>query len=312
MSCPLFFCASVSCDIRLHFYDNDSNNGGIENSGFGGCKTIHSYQHIAFKGLKMKEKLLRICLNCNHFFPATTSDITEFGICLNDEEFEPFIDELIENCNYSCCQTLVDEKKFDGNCETCSDYSEIDMDGCIEFDENSKFGRILCSAIESGNFSKEILEELILEKIKTIDFKTLPVDKYSDKLGSPKPEKRHAAIAGLGGLIAQGNKGAFKMLFEYLQQLPSPKTIEKVHFKIDILRRLEHSDSKLLLIPLLINELYNTPSNNTTRQWISAIFKFFQHCPYEEIRDPLTEMLSDKRFSYRLKKKMKDILYMRE
>lgn len=263
--------------------------------------------------MKEKEELLRICLNCNHFFPATISDITEFGICLNDEEFEPFIEELIENYNYSCCQSLVDEKKFDGNCEVCSDYSEIDMDDCVDFDENSEFGRVLFSAIKSGNFNKERLEELILmEKIKNIDFKTLPVDKYSDKLRSPKPGKRHAAVSGLGGLIAQGNKGAFKMLFEYLQQLPSPKTIEEVHFKIDVLRRLEYSDSKLLLIPLLIDKLYNTPSNNTTRQWISAIFKFFQHCPYEKICDPLTGMLSDKRFSYRLKKKMKDILYLRE
>jgi hypothetical protein len=44
---------------------------------------------------KMEEgELERVCFNCNHFFPASIQGPTEFGICLNDKEFEPFIDEL--------------------------------------------------------------------------------------------------------------------------------------------------------------------------------------------------------------------------
>ena len=41
----------------------------------------------------------RICFNCNVFFPASMDENMEYGICLNDKEFEPFIDELLENFN---------------------------------------------------------------------------------------------------------------------------------------------------------------------------------------------------------------------
>jgi len=47
-----------------------------------------------------KEVLVRKCSNCASFFPASMEDATEFGICLNDEEFEPFIEELLGNPNF--------------------------------------------------------------------------------------------------------------------------------------------------------------------------------------------------------------------
>ncbi len=255
-------------------------------------------------------ELERVCQNCNNFFPASVDDITEFVICLNDEEFEPFIGELLENYNYACCQSLVDEKKFTGDREACSDFSQIEIVDSIEIDENSAFGKELISSIRSGNLNEKILEDLIVkEQLRNIDLKNLPVDQYYKKLKSPDPEERTTAISGLHGLIAFGNKEAFQKLFEYLKQLPPPETIEEVHIKIDMLRRLEYSDNRSLLIPVLIDELYDTPSNNTTRQWISAIFRFLEHSPYNEIHDSLIKMINDKRFSYRLKKKMKNIIY---
>ncbi len=85
--------------------------------------------------------------------------------------------------------------------------------------------------------------------------------------------------------------------------------MKPVNLMRKLLRHLEHADKRSQLIPYLINELYNTPSNNTTRQWITAIFKFLEHSPKEKIREPLEKMIKDKKFSHRLKKKMKDILY---
>lgn len=258
-------------------------------------------------------ELERVCFNCNNFFPASMDDTTEFGICLNDKELEPFIDELIENYNYACCQALVDEKKFTGDSEACAEFSEIEEAESIEIDENSGFEKKLISAIKSGNINKEILEDLIIEEqLRNIDLKTLPVDRYSERLKSPKPEERKAAISSLGGLISSGNKEAFEVLFEYFKDLPPPNTIEEVHLKIDLLRKLEYRGPRSVLIPILISEIYDTPSNNTTRQWISAIFRSFEKSPYAEVRGPLLKMLKDKRFSYRLKKKMKDILSYQE
>lgn len=161
--------------------------------------------------------MVRICNNCNYFFPATMEEYTEFGICLNDKEFEPFLEELIDNSNYACCQSLVDRKKFIRDREACPDFSEIEEG--FEIDEDSEFARELRSLMKSGQLNRETFEELlIMEQIRKIDFTTLPVDKHAENLRDPDP---------------------------------------KVH-------------------------------------------------------EPLTRMLSEKRFSYRLKRKIEDILYQRD
>ena len=51
--------------------------------------------------------------------------------------------------------------------------------------------------------------------MRNIDLKTLPVDKYCERLKSSNPEKRDAAISSLGALIAGGNKEAFDVLCGY-------------------------------------------------------------------------------------------------
>ena len=60
------------------------------------------------------EILEAICFNCNQFFPTIMDEPTEFGICLNDQAFEPFIDELLENPKTASCQELIHCKKFSG------------------------------------------------------------------------------------------------------------------------------------------------------------------------------------------------------
>lgn len=260
-----------------------------------------------------EEELERICFNCNNFFPASIDGPTEFGICLNDKLFEPFIDELLEYSNFDCCKNLINEKKFSGNREACDDFSEVDMEECIEFDENSEFGKALMSSLTSGEFDNEKLEQLLLEEqIRNIDFKTLPTDTYAKQLKSPELKERYSAISSLGALVLHENESAFQELFSYLKKMPPPTTIANVHFKIEILNYLNHRKFRKLLTPYLIDELYNTPSNNTTRQWISAIFMLLEQCPAEDIREPLEKMLNEKRFSYRLKQKMKDILFQLE
>ena len=80
-----------------------------------------------------KEELERTCFNRNYFFPASLDEPTECGICLNDEEFEPFLDEILDNSNLDCCHDLIKRKKFIKDREACSDYSEMEQG--IEFDE---------------------------------------------------------------------------------------------------------------------------------------------------------------------------------
>lgn len=254
-----------------------------------------------------KEVLERICFNCNQFFPASMDEETEYGICLNDEDFEPFIDELLENSNYSSCQNLVNTKKFLGERKGCDNYEEMES---IEINDNSELGNVLNRLYESGELNPESFKAAVLdEQISNIDWKTMPVDRYVRQLQSPLKKDQKAGISSLGGMISLGNKEAFNELLKYFNKLPPPKTVEEVYLKKEVLRHLEHENTRLQIIPHIIDELYKTPSNNTTRQWISAIFKFLEYSPKDKIRGPLEKMLKDKRFSYRLKKKMKKILY---
>jgi len=254
-----------------------------------------------------EEELERICLNCSCFLPASADELTEFGLCLNDEAFEPFIDELLGKSNYDCCKDLIERKKFLGDCEACPDF---DLGKRIEIDENSEFGRAILSALEKGPLDLKTFERLILEEeVRRIDFMTLPIDEHAKQLRSPKREEQDAAIKSLAALAKLENKAAFEELFNYLQQLPPPTTIEEVHFKIDLLRHFEYLEFRPLLTQFLLDELYNTPSNLTTRQWISAILEFLRRCPEEDVREPLEKMISEKRFSYRLKKKVEYLLY---
>jgi hypothetical protein len=253
-----------------------------------------------------KEELEKVCWNCNHFFPATMGEATEFGICLNDEEFEPFIEELLENSNYAPCQDLIDRKKFEGDREACEEFEEMES---IEIDDNTPLGRELSRLIEARKLTPETFEEALLEEqIRNIDWTTMPVEQYEAQLKDPALEKRRKAISSLGAMISLGNKEAFVALFKSLKGLPPPETIQDVHFKKEILRHLDRSETREVLLPYLIDELYRISSNNTTRQWISDIFRFLEYSPIELVREPLEQMMKDKRFSYRLKQKMKNIL----
>ncbi len=256
----------------------------------------------------MEERLEQICINCTHFFPAMEG-MTEFGICVNDEVFEPFLEELFENSNYDCCRELINSKKFNGNEQkACPDFEGIEL---LEIDDESSLGSVLLHSSKTGKIDLESLEMDLLEKeLERIDWKNMPLDKYVKQLKDPKREEQKAAISSLKAMISLGNMEALKVLFNFFKKLPPPKTIGEVHFKQELLSHLIWQDREEgSLIPTLINELYRTPSNNTTKQWIRDIFKSLSYYPLEKVRGYLEEMLMDKRFSYRLKQKMKDILY---
>ncbi|MBT4288609.1 MAG: hypothetical protein HOD92_14885 [Deltaproteobacteria bacterium] len=253
-----------------------------------------------------KEKLERICFNCNQFFLISYSKPTEFGICISDQVFDPFIDELLKDPDSAPCQDLINLKKFTGEKEPCDEFEELEE---VEIDDNSPLGLELSRLGKTGNLDFETYKEVILEeKIRNIDWKTVPVEKYATQLKNSDPGEQKVAISNLCGLIVLGNNKAFKELSIYFKQLLPPKTIEEVHSRKELLRHLKLAKNRELLIPQLIDELYRTPSNNTTRQWISDIFQFLGDSPLEKIRAPLEKMLKDKRFSYRLKKKIKNIL----
>lgn len=81
----------------------------------------------------MNKELERICFNCNSSF-LDRNGSTAYCICLEDPAFEPYIDELFENQDYSRCKKLVREKRILGNTEACEKFSPLEIYGSNDDD----------------------------------------------------------------------------------------------------------------------------------------------------------------------------------
>ena len=254
------------------------------------------------------EETERICFNCNYFFPSS-EEVTEYGICLEDNDFDPYIEDLLEDFNFASCQDLIDKKQFLGENDGCEKFEEIEM---LEIDDDSPLGELLnhfreTGEIELGQAKKAMLEE----QLKNIDWKTLPVNSYVEKLEKGDKEEQKKVLRNLGSLSLQGNREAFEVLLNYLKVLPPPEKIEEVHIKIDILedlKRRDAPDQRSRLISLLVEELYKVASNNTTRQWITKILQYLARAPEAEVRQPLETLLKERKFSFRMRGKIEAVL----
>jgi hypothetical protein len=249
----------------------------------------------------------KICFDCASYFPDSPNEATEYGICLLDEAFDPVVDDLLEGRMDEACRALVERKRFVGGRPACDSFEPAEM---WEIDDDSPLGRELRRLAETGELNREALDQLLdLAKLDAVDWTAVPIDEHEARLESGTPEAREAALQTLSGLMSFGNQSARNALVRYLKGLPPPGTLEEVHFKVKVLRLMRREDTQEELVPHLVEELYRTPSNNTTRQWITAVFRFLEDAPPSLTRAPLERMLGDKRFSPRLKQKMKDILY---
>ncbi len=112
--------------------------------------------------------------------------------------------------------------------------------------------------------------------------------------------------------MAQGNERAFTALCEYYNSLPPAENLEDVHWKIYLLEKLCHGKNERALFDCLVQELYKTPSNHTTRSLITKIFKIMNSLSVDLMEVQLIKMLKEKRFSYKLKDKMKELLGLKQ
>ncbi|GAB6183352.1 hypothetical protein [Thermodesulfovibrio hydrogeniphilus] len=253
---------------------------------------------------KLNEKEMeKICFYCNHFFFDKSKKETEYGICLLDEEFDPFIEEILEKADKASCRDLIERKKFKCDREACEKFEPAEI---IYIDDNTPIARALEKFLKRKKREISDFEFLLYDEIMAEE-KKRKVDDLIEKLESSNEEDRNSAIKKLGKLTHLGNNHAFRALSNYLRKLPPPQNIQETHLKIQILEYLKPHKKSSKILPILIDELYKTPSNNTTRQWLNAIFDFMKRLPKEEIQLPLQRMLNDKRFSNKLKNKMMSV-----
>ena len=254
-------------------------------------------------------ELERVCTNCNYGF-LSEPFASDFVICLKDPEFEPYLDEIFEEQDFSRCQELVKQKRFSWEQEACPDFDPMEFS-----DEDIPLSTELSSAIDQlakdGNLTSETIQQAIFEDmIDEIDWAKVPVEKYVERLDNAKTqETRKKAVQSFGHLISQRNKAAFNALFSYLKDLPPPTTVEQTHLRIEILRQLKFTlNFQKKLARLLVKDLFRTPSNNTTRGWYTAVFRFFESSSADIAEEALQPILDSPQFSYRIKKRVKMIL----
>jgi len=254
-------------------------------------------------------ELERVCTNCNYGF-LSEPFASDFVICLKDPEFEPYLDEILEEQDFSRCQELVKQKRFSWEQEACPDFDPMEFS-----DEDIPLSTELSSAIDQlakdGNLTSETIQQAIFEDmIDEIDWAKVPVEKYVERLDNAKTqETRKKAVQSFGHLISQRNKAAFNALFSYLKDLPPPTTVEQTHLRIEILRQLKFTlNFQKKLARLLVKDLFRTPSNNTTRGWYTAVFRFFESSSADIAEEALQPILDSPQFSYRIKKRVKMIL----
>lgn len=248
------------------------------------------------------------CGECQSFF-AHQEDIGKpyHGICLADGAFEPYLDEILEDFNYSNCEDLVNDKQIPDDREACDKFEIVEEVG---IDENSEIGKSLAVLRRGGRKldAEKVRQAVLINAFEDVDWANAPVDEHVKNLSSSCSEDRKTAISTLGFLIGRQNKNAFQALLEYLKKTPPPRVIEDIHFRIDLFENLLRGENRNKLIQVAVDELYKAPSNQTTRQWITFLFEFLKKSDINQTREPLEKMLKSDHFSYKLKKKIDNIL----
>jgi hypothetical protein len=250
----------------------------------------------------------RICFNCSRFFPCAEDVESEKGICLEDPELEPFLDQILEENPDAECKKLISHKSFSGEKEACDSFEPAEI---IELDDDldlELIEEIKSLSKNNGKIDAEELEALLIRKKVATYLQTMPVGPEVAMFKNGTTQQRQQAFNNLIGAASFGNREAWLAMLEILQFLPPPQTVEEVKFKVDLLKRINGRVAKEVLIPILIDDMYQTQSNNVTRKWFTAIFRFLESCPFEAICEPLEGMLRDKRFSYRLKGRIREVL----
>lgn len=223
-------------------------------------------------------ELERICFHCCYFLMEV--GVENLGVCMADEAFLPFEDEIYDSGNFDCCYELYLEKRYDGNQEACPQYEEVEIIGCYEEDDE---------------------DQLINE------FKCRPMDDVLAALVGADSNRIHRIVNILYPYISYRNESAFRGLLDFYNGLPGAEELEDAHTRIHIIDALERWGGPET-VGALVNELKRTPSNNVTRKLYTKILKTLKRFPAELITEPIEKLLAEKKFSYKIKKRIEELL----
>jgi hypothetical protein len=247
------------------------------------------------------DELMRICTNCNHFFPHQ-EDNFEKGVCLLDKDLEPYLDDIMEMEDLSHIADLIKRKLRDNEQDACENFDPV------EFDPSDMEGESILYSIGEDADPEEIIAK-IYEKDPLTRLKFISMDEHKKDLNSLDKNVKQMAIERIVNYAALGNFEAAEIFYQYYENLPPAETLEETHQRVYMLQYTRRLSGEERYARMLIKELYRTESNRTTRGLISEIFKILSRTSLKYIEEDLENMLDDSRFGYRLKQKIENILY---
>lgn len=256
----------------------------------------------------MEDNLERVCGYCQAANPSEPFH-SDFAVCLNAPELEPYLDDILERQDFSRCRKLVESLRFPWDQGACDDFDPIEDPG---EEWPSELAEKVMKLADDGALTAEALEQAILmHTFEQTDWSRAPVDRYVRTLvAAQTPKSRAEAVNPFGFFIGQGNKAAFDALCEYLRTLPPAASLEDKALRIAVLQALRATRKhQRELANLLVEDLLRTPSNNTTRGWYSEVFRFLERgCPPEAVEEALGPLVDSPHFSARIKRRIRTIL----
>ncbi|MGD9567078.1 MAG: hypothetical protein AB7V48_01950 [Sedimentibacter sp.] len=225
----------------------------------------------------------RTCQNCGSFFQDP--DDMDFGVCMNDEAFEPYADEIVENENFSCCYDLFLQKRYDGLTEACELFEEVEFIGITDDEDINSY--LHYEVLKNQNVD-EIINSL-----------------YSGDVSIVKNALNLILL-----YVNIGNESAYEGLLKYYISLGPAESLDDVYIRKDIINMFSRYESERRTIEAYVNELERTPSNNTTRQLYSLILERLTrcNCNYNIVVDLLNELLCRKEFGNKIYKRITEVM----
>ncbi len=152
---------------------------------------------------------------------------------------------------------------------------------------------------------KDILKNLNVPWITKdgyLDMGKLPIDSTLRQAVGKNYEEFRSSCRTLVSMYVAGRFEAAIFLYGLL--IHNNKNIERKEIIVDALVHVESKES----VDLLFRELQQTVSSNSTRKYINAILKSLQGYSLENTREGFEALLSEKKWSHRMKNKFKAIL----
>ena len=224
-------------------------------------------------------EIARVCQNCGSFIQNSNDLGTTLGVCIMDDTFERFWDEIMEDASFSSCYEMYMQKRYDGGMDACEQFEELAI---IEIQDDEDIDAYLCMKHQNVDG--------IIKGLYDADHNTMT-----------------NAVSAISSYVYIGNESAYKGLIDFYMGLGPAESLEEVHARMEIVRILSSRESEKETIDAYINELARTPSNNKTRHLYTEILKRLSRCPNEMVQEPLLDLLGRKTYSYKIKNRILDV-----